>query len=526
MRFSKRNHAPRALLLAAAGAIGLLVLGTVSASADVKLPAVLSDHMVLQQQMSVPVWGTADAGEEVTVTFGQQKQTAKAGPDGKWAVKLSPLQASDKPAELTVAGKNTLKLSDILVGEVWICSGQSNMEFRVSSAKNAKEEIAEAKYPEIRLFSVHKRVSEEPLSDVWTQGAQKWENRWEECSPESVGNFSAVGYFFGRDLHKAIGVPVGLIHTSWGGTPAEAWASPKALESDSDFKPILERSSPDEAAYQKKVEAWEKAAEKAKADGRNVPRKPTDPKNDPNGASVLYNGMITPIVPFACRGATWYQGESNAGRAYQYRKLLPAMIQSWREAWGEPDLAFLIVQLANFQAPPTEPPANDDWAELREAQWLTAQQPHNGIALAIDLADADKPEDIHPKDKQDVGGRLALVAEAKVYGKDVAYSGPVYDSMKVEGGKVRLHFKSADGMEAKGGELKGFQIAGGDRQWHWADARIDGDSVVVSSDKVPLPVAVRYDWAHNPQGNLYNKAGLPAVPFRTDDWPGVTVGKN
>jgi sialate O-acetylesterase len=278
------------------------------------------------------------------------------------------------------------------------------------------------------------------------------------------------------------------------------------------------------------------------AAAKPAPAKPKDlygANGNPNRASVLYNGMIAPVVPFAAKGAIWYQGESNAGRAEQYRKLLPAMIQSWREAWGNPQFAFHIVQLANFQNPPKEP-GESDWAELREAQWLTAQQPHNGIALAIDLADREDPtitdpkkkansgpRDIHPRNKQDVGRRLALVALARTYGKsDVAHSGPVYDSMKVDGNKARITFKFADGLAAKGGDsVQGFQIAGEDKAWHWAEAKIDGDGVTVWSDKVSKPAAVRYNWAINPQGNLYNKADLPAAPFRTDDWPGVTAGK-
>ena len=459
---------------------------SVNLLADVKLPSVLSNHMVLQQGMPVPIWGTAETGEKVTVTFGGQTEEATADTAGKWSVKLAALPVSAKPAELVVKGKNTITLSDILVGEVWICSGQSNMGFNTGSAINAAKEIAEANYPDIRLFTVQNVATDEPQSD--THGD------WAACTPQTVPGFTAVGYFFGRDLYKSLGVPVGLIHTSWGGTIAEAWAAPTGLAGDPDFAPILDRAK-------------------------------TTKKGDPNAASRLWNGMIVPIVPFAAKGAIWYQGESNAGRAYQYRKLLPAMIKTWRDAWGEKDFDFYIVSLANFTNPPQQP-GDSDWAELREAQTLTANMPHNGQALAIDLADPGNPGDIHPKNKQDVGHRLALVAEAKTYGKkDIAYSGPVYDSMKEENGKVRLSFKELNGgLVAKGGEpLKGFQIAGEDKKWQWADASIDGENVIVSSGQVPHPVAVRYAWANNPVANLYNKADLPAVPFRTDDWPGVTV---
>lgn len=470
------------------GLIGFVMAASmaVDLQANVKLPTVISDHMVLQQGMPVPIWGTADGGEKIAVTFGADKQETTADATGKWSVKLKPLTASATPADLTIAGSNTITLKDILVGEVWVCSGQSNMGFNTGSAINAAKEIAEANYPNIRLFSVQNVATDEPQYD--THG------NWAACSPSTVPGFTAVGYFFGRDLFKALGVPVGLIHTSWGGTIAEAWTAPIGLQNEPDFAPILDRA---------------KAA------------KP----GDPNSASRLWNGMIVPIVPFAIKGAIWYQGESNAGRAYQYRKLLPAMIKTWRDAWAEGDFDFYIVSLANFTNPPQQP-GDSDWAELREAQTMTAALPHNGQALAIDLADPGNPGDIHPKNKQDVGLRLALVAEAKTYGKaDVVYSGPQYNSMKADGDKIQLTFKQVNGgLVAKGGEpLKGFQIAGEDKKWHWADAKIDGESVIVSSADVSKPVAVRYAWANNPVANLYNKADLPAVPFRTDDWAGVTV---
>ncbi|HET6247471.1 MAG TPA: sialate O-acetylesterase [Tepidisphaeraceae bacterium] len=482
----------RALAAVVLAGAGLVLAGV--ANADVKLPAVLADHMVLQQGMAVPIWGTADAGEEVTVTFGQQKQSTKADDKGHWEVMLGALTANDKPEDLTVSGKNKVELKDILVGEVWICSGQSNMEFGIGNASNHEKEIAESNHPLIRLFAVPRAVSGKPLSDLKPQPPAAGE--WLECGPKTVGlggwnGFTAVGYFFGRDLQNDLKVPVGLIHTSWGGTPAEAWTEKSYMESDPDLKPLVERM------------------EKSK-------------KPDQNSASTLYNGMIAPIVPFAVKGAIWYQGESNAGRAYQYRKLLPAMIKSWRDVWHEPDMDFYIVSLANYQDPPKQP-GDSDWAELREAQAMTAAQPHNGEALAIDLADANNPGDIHPHNKQDVGHRLELVALAKTYGKKVDYSGPEYKESKTDGNKVTLHFDFADGLNAKGGgELKGFQIAGEDKKWHWADAKIEGDTVVVSSKDVEKPAAVRYDWANNPEGNLYNKAGLPTVPFRTDTWPGVT----
>ena len=505
--------------------LGLALLAS-AARADVKLSPMFGDHMVLQQGAPVPVWGTAAAGEQVTVTVGAQKATATADELGKWQVKLQPLTAGG-PLDVTVAGKNTVTLRDVLVGEVWVCSGQSNMEWNVNLSGNPEQERAAANYPSIRMFTVKKAIAGKP--------AQTLEGSWEVCSPKTVGNFSAVGYFFGRELHKALNVPVGLVHTSWGGTPAEAWTERSALEADGDLKPMLDRWQGQMAQFNERlgripqlVEKWKGEAEQAEAQGRPVPPMinllPQDPRSSPHRPSGLYNAMIAPVVPYAMRGAIWYQGESNAGRAEQYRKLLPAMIKTWRTAWGQGDFPFLIVSLSNFMAVAPEP-GDSDWAELREAQAMTAaNDPSSGLAMAIDIGDAN---DIHPKNKQEVGRRLALAALAKTYKRNVPYSGPVYASMSVEGDKAVLKFKHADnGLAAKDGELKGFAIAGEDRKWVWAEAKVQGaDTVVVRSDKVSKPVAVRYAWANNPVCNLYNGAGLPAVPFRTDDWPGVTAGK-
>jgi sialate O-acetylesterase len=507
-------------------ALCVVALCAAPVAAEVKLPAIFGDHMVLQQNVPVTVWGWADPGEKVTVTVGGQKKEVTAGDNGKWRVKLEALKAGGGPVELTAQGKdNTVALKDVLVGEVWLCSGQSNMEWSLKQSKNATEEVAAANYPKIRLFTVPKSTPDKPLEDLKRSDATKWD----VCSPETAPEFSGVGYFFGRDLHQALDVPVGLIDSSWGGTPAESWAAWDAMEKVADLSPILERAKGAGENYSARLASWTQAAEKAKADGKPAPRKPAEPDKDPNRAASLYNGMIAPVVPIGIRGAIWYQGESNAGRAEQYRKLLPAMIQSWHESWNQDgparEFPFLIVSLANFQDPAAEP-GDSDWAELREAQTIAANMPNNGQALAIDLADADNPKDIHPKNKQDVGKRLALVALGKVYQKPVVYEGPTYDSIKVENGKVRIKFKSADGLKTKDGDAaKGFAIAGQDRKWHWAEGKIDGDSVVLSSEKVSEPVAVRYAWAHNPPTNLYNAAGLPAVPFRTDDWPGVTAGK-
>ena len=479
--------------------------------------------MVLQQDQKATIWGWADPGEEVmvTVSWHNMKWAVTANRNGKWIYNMNPPKAGG-PYEMTLTGKNTITVKNIMVGEVWICSGQSNMQMSVQSSNNATEEIAAADYPNIRLFTVQRKVAQEPQSDC--------EGSWTLCSPETVPGFSAVGYFFGRELYQKLDVPVGLIHTSWGGTPAEAWTRRGVLKSDTDFRPILNRY--DEAIkkypqakkeYEQKLAEWKQAVEKAKAEGTNPPRRPGAPfgPGHPHSPSGLYNAMIAPLIPYGIRGAIWYQGESNAGRAYQYRKLFPAMIKNWRTDWGQGDFPFLFVQLANFMAVKPDP-GESNWAELREAQLMTLSLPNTGMATIIDIGDAD---DIHPKDKQDVGKRLALWALAKTYGKELVYSGPLYKSMEVKNNQVVLHFDHiGSGLVAKGGEaLKGFAIAGADRKFVWADAKIEGDTVVVSSDQVSEAVAVRYAWADNPVCNLYNKEGLPASPFRTDQWPGVTA---
>lgn len=493
-------------------------------TAKVKLPAVIGDNMVLQQKVSVPIWGTSEPGERVTVTIATQKASTIADVAGKWMVKLNPIEVGG-PYTITIAGDNIITLYNILVGEVWVCSGQSNMQMSVKSSNNAEKEIAESNYPQIRLFSVKRTVAEKPLTDT--------EGQWSLCNPQTVGDFSAVGYFFGRELHKALNVPVGLIHTSWGGTPAEAWTSFPTLESNPDFKPILDRYAKalDEypqamEKYNQRLSEWKTAADKAKAEGKepppNRPYPPMGPEN-PNRPAGLYNGMITPIVPYAIQGAIWYQGESNASRAYQYRTLFPTMIKDWRRVWGQSDFPFLFVQLANFME--TKPqPAEDEWAELREAQSMTLSLPKTGMAVIIDIGEA---KDIHPKNKQDVGLRLSLSAQSVAYNRNLVYSGPMYESMTVEGNKIRLRFKhTGGGLITKNGEpVKGFAIAGDNKTFVWADAKIDGNEIVVWSDQVQNPVAVRYAWESNPVCNLYNKEGLPASPFRTDNWTGITVDK-
>jgi sialate O-acetylesterase len=443
----------------------------------VKLPAVIGDNMVLQRDMPVPVWGWADKGEDVTVTIAGQTQTAKAGDDGRWKVVFDKMEVG-QPLEMTVKGSsgNTITLKNILVGEVWVCSGQSNMEMGIGMCDKAKEEIAAANYPEIRLLMVPNVKAAQPADDIKAV--------WKLCTPQSVaadgwGGFSALAYYFGRQLHKDLKVPIGLIDTTWGGTPAEFWTSHKVLDADPTLKPLAQGES-----------------------------------------SCLYNGMIAPLIPYAIRGAIWYQGESNLSRAYQYRTLLPAMIANWRTDWAQGDFPFGIVQLAPYRYG-GQNPAN--WAELCEAQRMTLDaSPNSGMAVTTDIGNV---KDIHPTNKQDVGRRLALWALAKTYGKsDLVYSGPIYKSMAVEGNKIRLQFDHLGGglKSSDGKPLVEFTVAGADQKFVPAVAEIDNNSVVVHADAVAQPVAVRYAWRDDTQPNLANKEGLPASPFRTDAWKGVT----
>lgn len=668
------------------------IISTAAAWADVKLPAIISDHMVLEKSAKVPVWGKADPGEQVAVTLNGQSVKATTGADGKWTAALNLKDSAPGPFEMTVEGKNKIALKDVVVGEVWVASGQSNMEWSLKNTLDAEKEIPQSANPLLRQFLVKKNPSREALDD--TEGC------WVAASPETSGGFSAVGYFFARKLQSDLKVPVGLIHTSWGGTPSEAWTSVEAIDSVPDLKAARERlwtalkEYPEiKKAYIDGMASWikENAREdKPVADaaafagldispegwipvkipgavtaqglpdagavwlrkdinfpdkpagniqlnlpldgfdsvywngrllkqttyqdfpglgnirrygpydipagevkqGKNVlairfyepvgpakifaepkagaiplsgewlakaeysfpaidpqklaaaPRPPANPPGPQNVASYLFNGMIHPILPYAIKGAIWYQGESNAGRAYQYRSAFPLMITDWRKQWNQGDFPFYFCQLANYMA--KNPEAGDsNWAELREAQSMTLKLPKTGQAVLIDIGESG---DIHPRNKKDAGERLALIALANDYGKSIPYSGPVYESVKIANGKAVVNFKHADGglaarplpetfvvksatsesaplvRNSPGSQLEGFAICGEDKKWFWADAKIDGDSVVVSSDKVPAPVAVRYAWSDNPTCNLYNGAGLPASPFRTDDFPPVSLG--
>ncbi len=628
------------------------------ADADVRLPGFFGDNMVLQRNQPIPVWGRADAGESINIRFNKQRVDVKADGDGKWMIKLNAEKAGGT-FQLTVKGKNTITLKNILVGEVWICSGQSNMEFTVHSSINADKEMTGAMFPQIRHIKIPHAVSPTPLNDIKSA-------EWKVCSPQTVGDFTAIGYFFARELFNDLKVPVGLINTSWGGTHVETWTSRKAFENDVEFKdmiatmPHINLDSLTEvrkkAARQKLEELqgpsrsysnpsiwkefdindskwpvmqlpglWEKqlgdvdgivwfrktltlpATDSGKAatlelgmiddsdetyvNGRKVgslkgkyneKRKYAIPagllktgKNiiavrveDTGGGggvygdssdmrlsvgngvtplsgvwqfrvesvsaenasigpnsypTLLFNAMVNPLIPFAFKGVLWYQGESNAGRAYQYRKAFPLMITDWRKQWNQGNFPFLFVQLASFNASNGNSRKGSTWAELREAQTMTLSLPNTGMAVTTDVGEA---RDIHPRNKQDVGRRLAAIALHDVYGKNVAYSGPVYKSMSTEGNKITLSFTHSNGglvTKEEGAALDGFEIAGSDQIFYPANAEITGDRIVVSADSVSNPVAVRYAWRDNAEeANLFNKEGFPAMPFRTDKWKGIT----
>jgi sialate O-acetylesterase len=503
-------------------AIGVMMSTLIAPAtwATVKPHGLFTDGAVLQQGMPVPVWGTAADGERVTVTF-QDQSVSTTARDGRWKLRLPSLKPGG-PFTMRIAGENTVELRDVLVGEVYVCSGQSNMEWPVSLTTDAPKTIAQATDPMLRLFTVPKNVSNTPVSDV--------SGPWKACDPESVTGFSAVAYFFGRDLRRALKVPVGLIHTSWGGTPAEAWTSRATLESDSSLREILDRYARALDAYPAALKTYQtalgehvQAVETARREGRGLPELPQPPGNPENFVrpTGLYNAMIHPLLPYAIRGAIWYQGESNAGRAYQYQELFSAMIRNWRQDWGQGDFPFLFVQLAPFMKIETQP-KESAWAELREAQRLTSLAvPHTAMAVITDVGDAF---DIHPREKQTVGERLARAARAMVYGERITPTGPMFERMEVRGDEAVLQFRHVGrGLVARGGELTGFTIAGADRKWAPARAVIRGDRVIVSSPQVERPVAVRYGWANYPVTNLYNREGLPASPFRTDDFPLSTL---
>jgi sialate O-acetylesterase len=504
----------------------LLAAGS-PALADVRLPALFTDHMVLQQGQKNRVWGWADRGEDVIVTIAGQRHTAKADDNGKWRVTLDAL-AVGGPHTLAITGKNKLAVEDVLVGEVWICSGQSNMQWSVSQANDPDLEAKTANYPKIRFISVPQVGTQEPQDD--------FKGQWELCTPNTAPQFSAVGYFFGRQLHQTLDVPIGLIDDAWGGSACEAWVRRDLLAKDGKYQKLLadweqrEKGYDAEnvkAAFDKQLADWREASAKAKAEGKPVTPQPRPPANPLTGNARpgnIYNGVLKPTIGYGIKGVIWYQGESNAGRAYQYRDLFPLMIQSWRDEWQQGDFPFYWVQLADYQAEKAEPDGSS-WAELREAQTMTMKKlPNTGEAVIIDLGEG---RDIHPRNKQDVAKRLVRWALAKDYGiSDLAYQSPTYKSMEMQGNKIVLQFDHVGPALSTFDVVKprGFAIAGPDQKFVWADAELKADNtIVVWSDKVAEPTAVRYAWADNPVCNVYSKNGLPLTPFRTDDWPGVTA---
>ncbi len=632
--------------------------------ADPVLPTLISDHMVLQQGREVHLWGTADAGEAITASLAGHTANATTDAARRWIVRL-PAMSAGGPFTLTIQGNKKIEIKDVMIGEVWIASGQSNMTFSLDGSEGAATEVPKANYPQIRLFTVPRKIALSPQENTLPAA-------WKICTPDNAKGFSAVAYFFARELQRKLNVPIGVVESAWPGTAIEDWISPDALQADADLKPVLEEWNHATPAVKRFAESslpldlefddfelipaasasaskllanfddgtarvstggsftytWEDAPDAPfelvapgrggvgftariaghldgtqdsivganyKLDGTAIDlsayagirfwvrgsgsfrfrsKQPTvtdwddyaspvmkassewreitvwfrDLRQDgwgvtqpfthdaltgftieslttaeyaPIPVSGLYEGMITPLLPAAFRGAIWYQGESNVLKAHQYRKLLPALIGSWRDSLHDKDLEFLIVQLPNHGAIPDEP-AESAWAELREAQFMTMQHvPKTGMAITIDVGD---PKDLHPHRKLEVGQRLALWAEGTIYKQPIEYSGPLYESMRIEGGAIRVRFAHVGaGLEVRNGEaLRGFAVAGADRKFHWAEDRVDSDTVVVSSREVPSPVAVRYAWGDSPICNLFNKDGLPASPFRTDDWPGIT----
>lgn len=650
-----------------------LILSPFLVEAKVSLPAFFSSNMVLQQKAQVPLWGWDAPDKEIRIVTSWDKKnyTVRADASGKWKVQVA-TPSYGGPYSITFDDGAPLTLDNILIGEVWICSGQSNMEMPLEGwgkIKNYKEEIAEASWPKIRLLQVEKAASVKPLDTIKAEGGG-----WQVCSPATIPGFSSVAYFFARNVFESTHIPVGVIHTSWGGTIAEAWTSGASLKTMPEFKSIVGKMETDanyekneQAKYDRDFEVWNKEVltkdagyssgspvwaqpsanvsdwktmqlpvlwEQAGLDGfdgivwfrktvslpadwagkdltvslgpvddnditwfngdeigrtegwdkprtytipgklvkagenvltvrvfdgsggggiygspealylknasgekinitgswnykaavnlKEIPPAPVSNTTGPNRPTVLYNAMIHPLVPYAFRGVIWYQGESNASRAYQYRQLFPLMITDWRRNWNNGDFPFYFVQLANYMKRDDQP-SESEWAELREAQKMTLSLPNTGMAVAIDIGEEN---DIHPKNKQEVGRRLALIALSNIYGQKASWSGPLYKSYKKDGNQIRISFThTAPGLKAKDGALKGFAIAGADHKFHWAKAVISGDEVLVSSPEVPDPVAVRYGWANNPDCNLYNGADLPASPFRTDNWQGITFGK-
>ncbi|MDG2207568.1 MAG: sialate O-acetylesterase [Pirellulales bacterium] len=504
-----------------------------SLRADVTLPNIFADHMVFQRDQPIRVFGHASPGESITVTFAGESGSTEAADDGHWRVQLPAVAADRSARTLTVEGNNTVSFDDILVGDVWLCSGQSNMEWTLTNTARGNKEITAANYPEMRLFNVTGHTQTR-LPQKNTTGT------WQRCTPKSVRGFSAVAYFFGRTLYRESNVPVGLIGTNWGGTRIEPWIPKEGFEGIEELRSYrsgldrLDLKTPQGKSnhqdYLRRVESWLGEAQ-TKIDQGNHPGSPPSPPSfrTVDGATTIYNSMVHGIAPFSVRGAIWYQGESNGEEGDSYYHKMRALIAGWRKAFENPNLLFYFVQLANWQEPNEDPAGGDGWAAVRDAQRKALSIPHTGMAVTTDIGEAG---DIHPRNKQDVGDRLAQWGLRDVHQRDVVPSGPLFKSAKQEGNSIRITFDhvgdglmaaTKDGLnpprEDRDGKLRRFAIAGDDQKWVWADAVIDESTVVVSSPEVKHPVAVRYAYSMNPEGaNLYNRAGLPASPFRTDAW--------
>ena len=514
--------------------VSILLFSSVT-KADVWMPSMFSDNMVLQQKKELSFWGTADPAEKISVTIGDNQSETTTNSNGKWQLKMPAMKATTTPLTIVVSGNNKLQFKNVLVGEVWICSGQSNMDMTVAQEDrywcgvyNEAQEVASANYPHIRVFDVDFTPNNKPQTDVT--------GIWEICSPATVGHFSAPAYFFARELYETYKIPVGLITTAFGASTAEAWISEKALKKRPNLKPILD-------AYTKKVDAfnadsaqsmpnyrealskWKgNLAEAAAASGdvsatkkkKRKPRAPRhpDPSRDQHNPYVLYNGMVHALVPYSMQGAIWYQGESNGPTRNLYSEIMETLITDWRSAWQLGEFPFIYVQLANHKALITAPVKEDQMVTIRNEQLKNLSVPNTAMVVAIDNARADDYNNIHPKDKQQIGARLAVAAKAIVYNEKIEYMGPIFNKMKVKGNTATISFThTGSGLTAKSDTVKGFALCGSDKIWHHANARIKGNKVMLSNSHVEAPIAVRYGWAKNPNCNLYNKEGLPASPF-------------
>jgi sialate O-acetylesterase len=504
--------------------LAALILPAFTAKSEVTLPNMLSSHMVLQRNQPIHLWGWADPGEQVTAALNNATTSTKADALGHWSLYLPPEKAGG-PYQVTISASNKIVLDDVLIGDVWFASGQSNMEFPLlgfpgnADMQNGAEEIRNANQPTLRLLHIRTKASPYPLDDVNTgsnqsptmQGPQ--DNSWTQCTPETAATFSAVAYLFGREISAKEHVPVGLIDSTWGGTPAEAWISLDSLSADASLMPVFAQwaeKSKDEADVPRILAAEKREDDAAKAAGQPKPQHDWHPNLDSWDPAWLYNGMVAPAINYPVKGVIWYQGESNSDvrRAASYERVFPALIEDWRKQWRVGDFPFLFVQISSFKST-----AKENWPIIREAQRRTLGLINTGMAVTIDIGN---PDNVHPADKQDVAARLALAARNIAYGEQVEDSGPAYRQTGIDGSSISVYFDHAEGLTAKGAAPSGFEVAGDDRNFVKAEAQIQGDHVVVSSSEVKNPKYVRYGWRNAPDANLFNRAGLPATPFTSE----------